>query len=794
MQTLRRVAFLITSLFAMTLIAPIISPHTNSVNAVVISPFTASFNTQINGGVVFAQNSSLTCDGTLADGSIDQRACTNARSGTGTRMTNNAWRMKHVDIDDDPTTFNSSSSQLNLPGNVDVVYAALYWGARLKGTNGLANAATTYDRVKLKVPGSNSYVDVIAQPVNIIVSSSATGIGEPYQAKAIVTDLVKAAGAGNYTVANLAAGLGSDRYAGWTLAVVFEDPNRPLRDITLFDGLVNVRGVDQPETITVSGFTAPVQGAVDATVGIVAYDGDRTNTGDYADFNSTRLASAVSPANDYFNSTIDTFGQAVVSRTPADNNTLGFDVKVADATGLIANSATSASVTVGTKGESVIVGLISTRIDLTAPRFPSVKSVVNTNGNSPAAIGDTLRYELSFTNTGDDPADNFVVTDPIPSGTTYVPGSLKVNGTTMTDGSGDDLAEVSGNSRVVTARLGSGATASSGGRIAIGVTHQVSFEVTVDAGTEGLTITNTGSISYLAVTLRDQITAATNRAVVTVASPDGPPAVTNNNPQLDAVIKMPERVIPGSTGTGKLIVQNTGNADATAVTVDFPIPAEITIDTVDSRCTLSSTNIRCSLATLASGETAIFLFTFMTDQNTSSEQFVSTVTASATGVATASATSKTAISVDADLSLRKKLVSKTGNTAVFSLTASNKGPGTATDVTIIDVLPEGMDFVSSKQCVVDAANDHLLNCSLGTLRAGRKKSVSITVALTINAPLTNEAKVTYAGLDRSPKNNVSTASTGLLPATGLSPVTSAWFAVVLLMLGGMFVQLRRRKL
>lgn len=748
----------LTRTIATFLVIAIAVPVTNTggqfssrVNAVVISPFSASYNTQINGGVVFAQNNSLSCDGTLADGSSDTRGCINTRNGGTSQMTNNAWRMKHVDIDADPQTFNSTTSQLNLPNNVTIVYAALYWGARLKGTNGLADAASTYDRVKFRTPGSSSYVDVVAQPNNIIVSSGTQGVGQPYQAKAIVTDLVKTAGAGNYTVANIAVGLGVDRYAGWTLAVVFQDPNRPLRDITLFDGLVNVRSNDQPETITVSGFTAPVQGAVDATVGLVAYDGDRGNTGDFADFNSSRLASVISPANDYFNSTIDTFGQDVLSRSPADQNTLGFDVKVADATGLIANSDSSAQITVGTKGESVIVGLISTRIDLRAPRFPSVKSVVNTNGNSPAQIGDTLRYTLSFTNTGDDPADNFVASDPLPVGTTYVAGSLKINDVAVTDASGDDTGELAADGKSVTARLGAGATSSSGGRIAVGATHTVTFDATVNGDTEGTQLTNTGSISYLAATLQQQVVSATNSVNTQVFSPEGPPPVANSLAQLETVIVMPERVIPGSTSSGQLIVKNIGTGSANSVIAEFPIPAEITV--------------------------------------------TSTVTAVATGVSAVNASAKTNISVDADLVLRKRLTNISGDRATFTMTVINKGPGTAREVVITDALPLGMEFLSSETCAPDTANDHVLNCELGNIRDGRRKSAIVTVSLTINAPLTNEASVSYAGLDRTPKNNVSTASTGILPATGSSTSNNYTVVAVLLLISGLAVLgLRRRKL
>ncbi len=794
MHTLRRAVALTLSVSTLSVVTTATLTITPKASAVVIAPFAASYNTQINGGVVFAQNNSLSCDGTLADGTQDQRGCTNTKNGGKTLATNNAWRMNHVDIDSDPLTFNSSTSQLVLPKNATVVYAALYWGARLKGTNGLANAAPTYDRVKFRAPGSTTYVDVVAQPNNIIVSPSTSGVGEPYQAKAVVTDLVKATGSGNYTVANIAAGLGVDRYAGWTLAVVFQDPSRPLRDITLFDGLVNVRSNDQPEKITVSGFTVPVQGAVDATVGLVAYDGDRANTGDFADFNTSRLASAISPANDYFNSTIDTFGQNVLTRSPADQNTLGFDVKVADATGLIANSDTSASITVGTKGESVLIGLISTRIDLRAPRFPSVKSVVNVNGNTPAQIGDTLRYELSFTNTGDDPADNFVMTDPIPNGTTYVPGSLTVNSTVVTDASGDDIAELAADGRSIIARLGTGATSTTGGRMAIGSTHTVSFDVTVDSGTEGTALSNSATISYLAATLQEQIVSGTNVVSTTVLSPNAPPPTSTSGAQLATNIVMPERVIPGSTSSGQLVVTNTGNASAESVVVEYLIPAEIRINSTDPRCSQTNGVIRCTTSLLDSGDSGVFSFVFTTIESPTTEQFTSTVTASAQGVTATSATAKTNISVDADLVVRKKLTAISSNRATFTMTAINKGPGTAREVVITDALPTGMDFVSSDDCVPDTANDHVLNCNLGTIRNGKRASVSITVALTINVPMTNETTVSYAGLDRTPQNNSSSASTGILPATGFSTGNYAMYALLLLSMGVALLELRRRKL
>ena len=80
-----------------------------------------------------------------------------------------------------------------------------------------------------------------------------------------------------------------------------------------------------------------------------------------------------------------------------------------------------------------------------------------------ATIGDILTYTITYTASGTNTATNFEIKDLIPIGTSYVPGTLQWNGTSLTDAAGDDAGvfDVSGNRvvfRIGTIQGGDGGT------------------------------------------------------------------------------------------------------------------------------------------------------------------------------------------------------------------------------------------------------------------------------------------------------------------------------------------------
>jgi uncharacterized repeat protein (TIGR01451 family) len=93
------------------------------------------------------------------------------------------------------------------------------------------------------------------------------------------------------------------------------------------------------------------------------------------------------------------------------------------------------------------------RIDagLTAELLKS-QSVVDAMGRARAIKGATVTYTLAAKLAGEGVAHDLVVTDPIPPGSTYVPGSLRLNGESLTDSADADIGQAGAEGVVV--RLG----------------------------------------------------------------------------------------------------------------------------------------------------------------------------------------------------------------------------------------------------------------------------------------------------------------------------------------------------
>ncbi|MFB4366857.1 isopeptide-forming domain-containing fimbrial protein [Bacillus sp. LR_6] len=100
-------------------------------------------------------------------------------------------------------------------------------------------------------------------------------------------------------------------------------------------------------------------------------------------------------------------------------------------------------------------------------------------------VGDTLLYTIQTRNTEEDSeAKNLTISDALPKGLEYVPGTLKVDGTAVSDAKDDDKGDVT-----------DGKVSGQIGDVTDTEWHNVTFEAKVKAGQAGETIQNTASVT-----------------------------------------------------------------------------------------------------------------------------------------------------------------------------------------------------------------------------------------------------------------------------------------------------------
>ena len=236
-------------------------------------------------------------------------------------LLSNDYVTKYIDIDDDNTTWNSSSSYVNLPNSYDhqnkgILWAGLFWQGRYTsnavapngvdkiiryGIEGSGNftygtsisasdinniSSFNPNKIKLKINTGNSfdsaapYQDITA----LTLYSNRNNGGVSYAAFADITTLLQTemtqTGDYTFTVANLGTAEGWENdpglYGGWSLVVIYaEDFSGKVRNISIFSGYDQIDATNKPETIIpISGFKLPKANAINSTLGIFSGEGE----------------------------------------------------------------------------------------------------------------------------------------------------------------------------------------------------------------------------------------------------------------------------------------------------------------------------------------------------------------------------------------------------------------------------------------------------------------------------------------------------------------------------------------
>ncbi|MFJ8160229.1 hypothetical protein ACIRBY_04775 [Streptomyces sp. NPDC096136] len=191
----------------------------------------------------------------------------------------------------------------------------------------------------------------------------------------------------------------------------------------------------------------------------------------------------------------------------------------------------------------------------------------------PLEVGDVLTYRISARNQGGGAAENLVLTDAIPQGTTYLPGSLRIvdgpNAGVKSDARGDDQAHFDAQANKVVFHLGNGASATAGGSLpnteTLPAGTTVEYRVTLGRASAGKQVSNTATASYenrLGDT-PEPLTATSNEQLTEVK----PAADLGVTKAADATA-----VTVGQTVTYRIAVRNAGPNDATGVAVTDRLP------------------------------------------------------------------------------------------------------------------------------------------------------------------------------------------------------------------------------
>lgn len=240
----------------------------------------------------------------------------------------------------------------------------------------------------------------------------------------------------------------------------------------------------------------------------------------------------------------------------------------------------------------------------------------------------------------------------------------------------------------------------------------------------------------------------------------GPPTHTANL----AIFKTdsPDPVIVDSNITYTLVVTNLGTVTAASVTVTDALPATVSFVSASAGCTNIGSNVICSIGDLASGASATRIIVVNTTligvvTNTAS---VSSTTEDPNHANNSSQAITTITGIQTDLAVTKSDSPDpvtVGSNLTYTVTVTNKGPATATSVTLTDTLPTTAAFVSASPGCTN--NGGTVTCGIGDLGSGAFATITIVVTPGAAGSITNSVTVAAEEADPVAGDNAATAIT-----------------------------------
>jgi uncharacterized repeat protein (TIGR01451 family) len=355
--------------------------------------------------------------------------------------------------------------------------------------------------------------------------------------------------------------------------------------------------------------------------------------------------------------------------------------------------------------------------------------------------GEPLTYTLTVMNNGPSTALGVVLTDTLPENVTFVSGN-STQGTCADPVSGDvvcDLGDIISDNAVT---------------VAILVTVNVNGEYT-------------------------------NNALVTTATHD-PNTVNNTDSYITSadditdieIIKIGETsfVYAGESLKYTLTVTNNGPSAASGVILTDTLPengAFSSVSTTQGTCADPVLgDVVCDLGTIPTDSTvAVTLWVTANQGGTLNNTAVAYHDMDDPYLDNNFASEVTIVIPMADLSVIKgedQDPAYYSHPFTYTVTITNNGPDTATNISITDELPESVLLGSVTLIGGSCSGTSLITCTLGELLSGESVTLTIIVTPTVDGIIQNFASVTSNVVDIYPVNNSDYESTIILPVADLA--------------------------
>ena len=366
---------------------------------------------------------------------------------------------------------------------------------------------------------------------------------------------------------------------------------------------------------------------------------------------------------------------------------------------------------------------------------------ITKTGNAGYTAGENYTWHLRVQNLGPSEAQNAVVSDPLPAGTTFVSASSP-----CTQASGEVECEL--------------------GDLPVGFDQTYDVTVAVDPGTAASPLDNTATVE----------TETEDPDPTNDESTFGPTAGSLADVWIEKSVS-PEFIDRKQETTFTIVVGNDGPSTARTVTLNDTLPAGLEFLSEDSPVcdAVLPPEIACEFGDLAPGETRTFqiMVKGVANGELTNTATVETITPEPTDHKPNSDDATVIVGPVADLELEKTgpaTVAADGE-LTWTLKATNNGEDPATGVQITDPLPAGTVFVSADAGCTLASGTVV--CAVGDLAVGESAERQITVTVPralADTTVVNSATVDGAEADDEPGNDSDEASTEVGPSADVSIV------------------------